>query len=365
MKVSNYSEKYNEITKVMLENFTKGNEGKNLVFSPVSIITLLGMAADSVAGKAREEIAEFIGGGISFDDVMTVLKRMQKIFTEGGSVVSSNAVCVKKEIRETITESYESRLKEIFDGELFSSENIVNDVNEWARVKTKGMIDKVADESLKSMVACLINAVSFEAEWAEQYEEGKIFEDEFTNADGTKSEVQMMCSNEDRYVENAMFTGFVKPYKDRDYSFMAILPKGESVSFSEKNVKEIDFAKMFRESVPEMVDVMMPEFKYDFSKELTDICMESGIKTIFTPEADFSPMSSTWLKIDSIIHKAHIEVDRKGTKAAAVTGAFLCLGCAPHYEAKEVCIDRPFAYAIMNSKTGLPVFVGVCNHMEE
>ncbi len=261
MRVSDYSEKYNEITKVMIENFTKENEGKNLVFSSVSIITLLGMADDSVAGKAREEIMEFIGGGISFDDVMTVLKGMQKTFTESGAVVSSNAVCVKKEIRETITESYESRLKEIFEGELFSSENIVEDVNEWARVKTKGMIDKVADESLKSMVACLINAVSFEAEWAEQYEEGKIFEDEFTNADGTKSEVQMMCSNEDRYVENAMFTGFVKPYKDRDYSFMAILPKGESVSFSEKNVKEIDFAKMLRESVREMVNVKMPEFK--------------------------------------------------------------------------------------------------------
>lgn len=365
MKVSNYSEKYNEITKVMLENFTKGNEGKNLVFSPVSIITLLGMAADSVAGKAREEIAEFIGGGISFDDVMTVLKGMQKIFTEGGSVVSSNAVCVKKEIRETITESYESRLKEIFDGELFSSENIVNDVNEWARVKTKGMIDKVADESLKRMVACLINAVSFEAEWAEQYEDDDVFEEEFTNADGTKSDVQMMYSNEDRYVENAMYTGFVKPYKDGEYTFMALLPKAEDATFSEKNVMEIDFAKMLRESTYEMINVKMPEFKYDFDDELTDFCKDTGINTIFTPEADFSPMSSAWLKIDSIIHKAHIEVDRKGTKAAAVTEACVCYGCAHDYEVKKVCLDRPFAYAIMNSKTGLPVFVGVCNYIKE
>ena len=84
-----------------------------------------------------------------------------------------------------------------------------------------------------------------------------------------------------------------------------------------------------------------------------------------TEEADFSPMSSEWLKIDSIIHKSHIEVDRKGTKAAAVTKAIACCGCAYGYKVKEVCLDRPFAYAIMNSKTGQPVFVGVCNYIGE
>ena len=73
----------------------------------------------------------------------------------------------------------------------------------------------------------------------------------------------------------------------------------------------------------------MPEYKYDFGQDLTEICKELGIKSAFTPGADFSAMSTEWLRLDSIIHKAHIEVDRNGTKAAAVTMGMVMCGCAP------------------------------------
>ena len=72
-----------------------------------------------------------------------------------------------------------------------------------------------------------------------------------------------------------------------------------------------------------------------------------------------------WLKVDSIIHKAHIEVDRKGTKAAAVTMAFVVAGCAPSMDFKSVCLDRPFVYAIMDTETGLPVFTGIYNQADK
>jgi hypothetical protein len=32
------------------------------------------------------------------------------------------------------------------------------------------MIDQIADDSMKDMLACLLNAVSFEAKWLEGYE---------------------------------------------------------------------------------------------------------------------------------------------------------------------------------------------------
>ena len=65
------------------------------------------------------------------------------------------------------------------------------------------------------------------------------------------------------------------------------------------------------------------------------------------------------------IHKAHIELDRKGTKAAAVTAAMLTCGCALVFEdeTKYVTLDRPFVYAIMHNETGLPIFTGVVNKL--
>ena len=108
----------------------------------------------------------------------------------------------------------------------------------------------------------------------------------------------------------------------------------------------------------------MPEFKYSFSNELTDFCKRHGINELFTPAADFSPMCSAPLMADSILHKAYIELDRKGTKAAAVTGMVVVAGCAPMMEDyKEVILDRPFVYAIIHNKTGLPIFTGVTNKL--
>ena len=56
-------------------------------------------------------------------------------------------------------------------------------------------------------------------------------------------------------------------------------------------------------------------------------------------------------------------MDRKGTKAAAITIAEAVeLGEPPEYE--KVILDRPFIYAIMHNETGLPVLAGVYNRKE-
>ncbi len=61
-------------------------------------------------------------------------------------------------------------MRKDYAGELFASEAIVSAVNKWVRKATNGMIDQIADDSMKDMLACLLNAVSFEAKWLEGYE---------------------------------------------------------------------------------------------------------------------------------------------------------------------------------------------------
>lgn len=366
MKIDEYMSKYNEIARILMEDFAKAKKGENIVLSPMSVIMLLGIAADAVSGQTRDEIIKVIGDDISYDNLMTILKEIQEDSEKSRSLMSSNAVCVRDSISKTMTDGYEERLKKTFDGKLFSSADIVRDVNVWVKEKTKGMIEKVADDSMNQMMACLMNAIAFESEWMEEYEEDDIHEDDFNNADGTVTEVQMLESSEDTYIENEFFTGFVKPYKDEKYAFMALLPKKkESSTFLLRALKQIDYTKMFHKASYKTVYVTMPEFKYDFGEDLTGLCKELGINTLFTPAADFSPMSSEWLKVDAIIHKAHIEVDRHGTKAAAVTMAEFVCGCALDFDnIKTVRLDRPFVYAIMDTETGLPVFTGLYNQAQ-
>lgn len=357
MEIKDYEKDYGRITNELINRLAESDKTGNIVFSPMSIIMLLGILAESVSGQTREEVVKVLSENFTYEDLREILCEINKDLNTSDSLMSSNAVCVKNEIKDSILEEYKESLEEVYDGKVFASDNLAKDVNDWVEEKTKGMIKNAAGDSLDGIVACLMNAIAFEAEWEDKYEEEDIYDEEFHNEDGSTAIVDMLHSKEYGWIENEHFTGFIKPYKDEKFAFMALLPEKEGDINS--TLDNLDFSEFYKSAEDEKVTVTMPEYKYDFGQDLTEICKELGIKSAFTPSADFSPMSTEWLRLDSIIHKAHIEVDRHGTKAAAVTMGMVMCGCAPMMKRREVILDRPFIYAIMDTETELPIFAGV------
>ena len=360
-----YTDKYNEFSRMLLRAIVEKEEKKNVVVSPMSVIAALCLAARAAAGNTREEILSCISDGCSMEEMIGIIRDITEKTEKTGELKNANAVGVDGKIKDSINDDFTRSLKDAFNGELFASLNLEEDINNWVNEHINGMIDKLIDGPVDDMIACILNAVVFEADWNEKYWEGDIYEDDFTNADGTVTEVEMLSSEEERYIEDASYTGFLKPYKGQAYSFMALLPKHKTNRFMLHDLKTVDFTKLFNESIEVPVNVSMPEFKYTYGGDISDICRALGMKQAFTPAADFSPMTTEWAKVDSIIHKAHIELDRKGTKAAAITAAIVDCGCALVFEdeTKYVTLDRPFVYAIMHNETGLPVFTGVVNQL--
>ena len=324
---------------------------------------LLGIAAAATAGNTRAEILRVLSDDLDCDEITNLLCKIQAVLTEGHALSSANAVCVHHTIEDTITPDYPVFLQTQFGGQLFSTPDIISSVNNWVKANTHGLIDKVANDSMKDMLACLINATAFEGKWTKHYTRNDIEYKEFSSSDGTTKEVAMIEDSEREYVENDSFTGFVKPYKNIDYAFMPLLPKKKSAASLNIALKKLDFTELYETRTQERVVVSLPEFKYSFDDDLTSFCKSLGINEIFSNLADFSPFSSARLKMDSIIHKARIEVDRNGTKAAAVTLDIVCAGCAPRFDYKIVELNRPFVYAIIHTKTGLPVFTGIVNKL--
>ena len=175
----------------------------------------------------------------------------------------------------------------------------------------------------------------------------------------------MLHSSEWSYLEDACFTGFTKTYRDSDLTFMALLPKQEGKEGMAAAVEQIDFEKLIQHESYVRVQTSMPEFKIEFSQELSGLCKAFGIKEAFTDHADFSPTSTYPLKLESVLHKAFIDVNQNGTRAAAVTLAFAVAGCLPPTDLKEVHLDRPFVFAIWDRIVGIPVFAGIVNHLED
>ena len=59
-----------------------------------------------------------------------------------------------------------------------------------------------------------------------------------------------------------------------------------------------------------------------------------------------------------MVHAAKIEVNEKGTEAAAATAVAPASGAAAPQEGITLILDRPFLYGIVDLYTGVPLFLG-------
>ena len=328
-----------KLTESYLERILKGNE--NAVFSPVSMMQMLQMLVMGADGETREEIVRVAG------------EELPEV--RGDALYSANALITREILKNSILPEYAEGMKKYFDGEIFATRDFVSEVNEWVRKKTFGQILEVADESMKDTILCLINATSFLARWERPFFDDEIFEcEEFYNADGSVSLTDMLYGTE-RKVEDGDYIGFVKNYFGQEFSFMALLPK--------KEMSAPDLTGLFRQEDRSVVDVQFPEFRLTWQDELSSWLKELGIRRAFQPGmADFSRLSCEELVIEQVISKNCIEVDRQGTKAAAVNLTMMVAGCARMRNI--LFFDRPFLFTVMHNDTGLPVFAGVVNQVE-
>lgn len=344
-------------------------KGENVLISPQSAIAALAMTANGAANDTLKEMEQVICGDMDIGDFNRYLSKYNRRLEKSKAVkfYSANSIWVRDTIK--IKKNFLNKNKKYYNADVFSSPfdaDAVNKINEWVKTNTDGMIDKLLDEISGNMVMYLINAIAFEGSWMEQYEDYQVRENEiFTNYQGKEQKVTMLCNSEDQYIKDDNAVGFVKPYKGGKYAFMAILPnKKVSVADYVSGLSGKKFLELYENRESRTVETEIPEFTYDYSKDLKNPLMEMGIKKAFSPQGDFTGMEEKGLLyINRVLHKTFIRLDRYGTKAAAVTAVEMkCGSAAPGTEEiPTVYLDRPFIYAIIDTETGLPIFAGAVN----
>jgi serpin B len=86
-----------------------------------------------------------------------------------------------------------------------------------------------------------------------------------------------------------------------------------------------------------------------------------GMPLAFSPGgADFSGMDGKLdLYISTVIHQAFINVDEKGTEAAAATAVVIgATAVRPSSDIKVFNVDHPFIFYIKDNSTGSILFMG-------
>ena len=103
----------------------------------------------------------------------------------------------------------------------------------------------------------------------------------------------------------------------------------------------------------------MPKFKYESSFDLIEPLKNFGLSKIFEYSAFDRFVAEDTLGVSEVHQSAVIELDEEGTTAAAVTYIGLAKSAFHmNIEKHEINLNRPFAYAIIDSKTNEVLFLG-------
>lgn len=344
------------------------SEKENVLISPLSILIALAMTESGAEGNTAEAFLRFFGGEMTEEELQTLLPAYiselpsdeKCTFKFADSIWLRDSLTVKQEFVEKNTAAYRAEIRSAA-----FNDDTKEMINAWVKEKTDGMIDGIIDSVAPEALMYLINALVFDAEWQNIYNDREISDVYFTNADGSRVRVSGMFSDEQRYFEDNDCCGFLKNYAGGRFSFMAVLPK-EAAHFNEfvRAFDERKLLTLMMTAGKESCKAMIPKFKTEYASLLNDVLGRMGLSEAFSAEADFSRMADEHIAIGEVIHKTYMEVDERGTKAGAVTAVMMKAMAMP-VPKPEVLLNRPFLYAIIDNQKGIPMFIGTMMKLQE
>ena len=245
----------------------------------------------------------------------------------------------------------------------FQQDSAKAQINRWVKQNTGGKINQIVDEIDPYSVMFLINAVYFKADWEKPFKREQTGPGLFAAPAGT-SQVQYMNQMASlAYFRSQDCQGVLLPYESGDFAFLAILPDAAITArqwVSKTSAR--DLADLLDQAKPQSISLSLPRFKSRHEERLNDALASLGMAVAFIPDqADFSLMSqdgTDQLFISEVKQKAYLEVDEKGTEAAAVTSVEMRATSMPLADL-NLQFDRPFIYGIIDTRTGLPLFLGL------
>ena len=351
----------------------------NYLISPYSIEIALNMVKEGAQEETKEELEKVLKDR-KIEDV-SIKNR----------VGIANAMFLRDKYQEVIEENFKNTLLNNYKAEVIIDKFTKPDkINDWVNKNTNKMIPKILEEIGPNFVLGLANALAIDVEWYHSFECVGTTEEKFKKTDGTELKVEMMHNNFDnnaKYFKTASAKGVILPYKKYDsdgeatykdgkqLEFIGILPNKDINTYIENLTNEelLNIDENTKDMDKKLhLQLSLPRFSYDFDLiQFKDVLASIGLKKMFdAEEANFNniiteenrkKMAMGNLYIDTAIHKTYIDLNEKGTKAAAVTyfGFKDASAIREEFDTVSVNFNKPFVYMIRDTSSKEILFFGV------
>jgi serpin B len=352
------------------------NRSENLCFSPYSISTAFSMTAIGAKGITANQMwstLHYNPNQLAALKHLTEALTVEKKSDQDAEVLLSNALWVQKDL--PIENQFRKTMQEDFTAPFESLDFIhqpalaIQRINQWVKKSTRSKIEEIVtpDNVSSDTRLILTSAIYMKAQWKHPFEKNATTQKTFYVSNEKSIEVPFMYNtNYFKLFEGEGVTMLELPYyfeseKAPKLSFVLLMPSLESsVTSLEAKLSPVQWSEWMSLAEYRNVELSMPKFKIESELDLNEIMISLGMKEAFTPQADFSGITGGRdLFINKAVHKTFIDVDEKGTEAAAATVVMMALTSWIEPEkAYPLAINHPFIYFIVDQNTNTILFMG-------
>ncbi|XP_071694494.1 serpin-ZX-like [Rutidosis leptorrhynchoides] len=371
-----FSTTHNHLFRLLTNQHNKKHvTTSNIVFSPLSIDTVLRPVAVGSSGETLKQFLSYLKAQ-SIDEINFRSLRVSSVLGDGspfgGPRLSyANGVWVDQTI--SFHPYFEHAVKILHNATCMQGDfknkpaEVADEVNLWVEKQTSGMIKDIlpADAVSTETALMLANALYFKGVWKEKFDRSMTKLHDFHRLDGTTVQVPYMTTNSKQIL--CQYDGFKVlglPYEQgedkRHFTMYFYLPdKSDDLqNLVEKIDSKADFFKSYIPSKKvEVEEVMIPKFKISYGFEASNMLKELGLVLPFIPGGLTNMVNSSSrgkdLYISSIHHKSFVEVNEEGTEAAAATTVSIVNSLK-----MEFIASHPFLIVIREDMSATVLFIG-------
>ena len=349
-----------------LRLLSEGAPDENVVFSPLSIGMAFGMAEAGARGETATQIADVFGFPSTGTELHEAFNSLgQKLSKSGKSTLRlANRMYPRigyplfDEFVRTLASQYGAPLERLdFAGD---SEGSRQRINHWVAERTEDRIKELLPTGFidPTTVLVLVNALYLEAKWSVPFGKEATELEPFTRPDGSRVDAPLMHNPElhTRYLDSEGLQAVELPYGRGELSMLVLVPTEGEYAELERGLDAATLAEVDASMRKGIVDLALPRWKADVKIDLLETLADLGLTNV-NDFSGISPGKSPFLGAG--VHAADIEVDEKGTVAAAATALALRVCACPRPQAEAtIRADRPFLYLIRDTETGTVLFAG-------
>ncbi|KAK9889266.1 hypothetical protein WA026_004545 [Henosepilachna vigintioctopunctata] len=366
--INTVNRRFNYFDLELLQEFSEIDQ--NVFISPASIKTTLSMILEGAKGKCAQEI----GNALRIEDIndVEIRKQLQRLLfdlnekTPNNELTSANAVFVSNKLKilsdyhMKLAQHYRAQIKSV---DLSNGPKAISEINEWVYNATKGHIPTIIGDNLfEDSTIVIANALYFRGKWKTSFNSKETLMKCFDIPNIGCKDVPMMQKT-DSFNYNMLpylnAHAVEVPYQDDKYSMLLLIPSaGTNIKILARDMQHAHFESILNSLKPTEIMLELPRFEIESEVNLMDYLIPLKIQEIFGPKANLSGIvENTNTRIGNIIHKAKIEVNEEGTKAAAATSAVVIPLMGE--TALRVSADKPFIFFIYQKESKNIIFEGI------